>query len=178
MPKIVNLQNYRAKALEQRSYGPWQKRFGESFGIHTKLSDLSDKTLYYLALPGDSSTNAFYEFIMGVLDIGVFSKFHYLENKHQLMVVDIHLFMADQVRFELMRRLEWLQGFPTEDNALLEMVQQHDALKAEGQDNPPVLAESHPQYDDYQKRTRGDKEVFIRCLLQEALDVFKKRLEE
>ena len=178
MPKIVNLQNYRAKALEQRSYGPWQKRFGESYGIHTKLSDISDKTLYYLALPGDSSTNAFYEFIMGVLDIGVFSKFHYLDNKDQLMVVDIHLFMADQVRFELMRRLEWLQGFPTEDNALLEMVQQHDALKAKGQDNPPVLAESHPQYDDYQKRTRGDKEVFIRCLLQEALDVFKKRLEE
>ena len=178
MPKIVNLQNYRAKALEQRSYGPWQKRFGESYSIHTKLSDLSDKTLYYLALPGDSSTNAFYEFIMGVLDMGMFSQFHYLENKDQLMVVDIHLFMADQVRFELMRRLEWLQGFPSEDNALLEMVQQHDAIKAKGQDNPPLLAESHPQYDDYQKRTRGDKEVFIRCLLQEALDVFKKRLEE
>ena len=59
MPKIVNLQNYRTKALEKRSYGPWQKRFGESYGIHTKLSDFSDKTLYYLALPGDSSTNAF-----------------------------------------------------------------------------------------------------------------------
>jgi len=178
MPKIVNLQNYRAKALEQRSYGPWQKRFGESYGIHTKLSDLSDKTLYYLALPGDSSTNAFYEFIMGVLDFGAFSKFHYLENKDRLMVVDIHLFMADQVRFELMRRLEWLRDFPTEDNALLEMVQQHDALKVKGKDNPPVLAESHPQYEDYQEKARGDKEVFIRCLLQEALDVFKKRLEE
>jgi hypothetical protein len=178
MPKIVNLQNYRAKALEQRSYGAWQKRFGESYGIHTKLSDLSDKTLYYLALPGDNSTNAFYEFIMGVLGLGAFSKFHYLENITQLMVVDIHLFLADQIRFELMRRLTWLQGFPTEDNALLEMVQQRDALKAKCKENPPVLAESHPQYDDYQQRTRGDKEVFIRRLLQQALDVFKKRLEE
>ena len=178
MPKIVNLQNYRAKALEQRSYGPWQKRFGESYGIHIKLSDLSDKTLYYLALPGDSSTNAFYEFIMGVLGLGAFSKFHYLENEDQLMVVDIHLFLADQVRFELMRRLTWLQGFPTEDNALLEIVQQCDALKTKCNENPPVLARSHPQYDDYQKRTRGDKEVFIRRLLQEALDVFKKRLDE
>ena len=178
MPKIVNLQNYRVKALEQRSYGPWQKRFGESFGIHTKLSDLSDKTLYYLALPGDSSTNAFYEFIMGVLDMGMFSQFHYLENKDQLMVVDIHLFLADQVRFELMHRLEWLQGFSTEDNTLLEMVRRHDALKAESKNNPPVLTESHPQYDEYQQRTRGDKDVFIRRLLQDALEVFKKRLEE
>jgi hypothetical protein len=93
-------------------------------------------------------------------------------------VVDIHLFLADQVRFELMRRLTWLQGFPTEDNALLEIVQRHDALKTNCKENPPVLARSHPQYDDYQQRTRGDKEVFIRRLLQEALDVFKKRLEE
>ena len=178
MPKIVNLQNYRAKALEQRSYGPWQKRFGESYGIHTKLSDLSDKTLYYLALPGDSSTNAFYEFIMGVLGLGAFSEFHYLENKDQLMVVDIHLFLADQVRFELMRRLAWLQDFPTENNAMIEIVQQCDALKTKCKENPPVLARSHSQYDDYQKRTRGDKEVFIRRLLQEALDVFKKRLDE
>jgi hypothetical protein len=178
MPKIVNLQNYRAKALEQRSFGPWQKRFGESYGIHTKLFDLSDKTLYYLALPGDNSTHAFYEFIMGVLDLGVYSEFHYLENKDQLTVVDIHLFLADQVRFELMRRLKWLRGFATQDNTLLEIVQQREALKVRCKDNPPVLAGSHPQYDEYQQRTRGDKEVFIRRLLQEALDVFKKRLEE
>ena len=40
------------------------------------------------------------------------------------------------------------------------------------------IAESHPGYDEYQKLAFGDKEVFIRVLLQEALDVFKKRLEE
>ena len=60
-------QTYRNKALEQRSFGPWQKRFGETYRIRTRLSDLSEKTLYYLALPGDNSSNAFYEFIMGVI---------------------------------------------------------------------------------------------------------------
>ncbi len=177
MPKVVNFQNYRDQALRQRSYGPWEKRFGESYGIHTRVSDISDKTLYYLALPGDSSTNAFYEFIMAVLGLGASVKLHYLENKDQLMVVDVHLFLADQVRFELMRRLGWLQGFPNENNTLLEMVQKFDALKAASKENPPVLAESHPQYSNYQKQTSGDKEVFIRRLLQEALDVFKKRFE-
>jgi hypothetical protein len=178
MTKIVNLQSYRNKALEQRSFGPWQKRFGETYGIRTMLSDLSEKTLYYLALPGDNSSNAFYEFIMGVLDLGPASKFHYLENKDQLLVVDIHLFLADQVRFELMRRLGWLQRFSTENNTLLETVQKSEKLKAMSKEAPPVLAETHPEYNDYQKLTRGDKEVFIRRLLQEALEVFKKRLEE
>ena len=178
MKKIVDLQSYRNKALEQRSFGPWQKRFGEIYGIRTRLSDLSEKTLYYLALPGDNSSNAFYEFIMGVLDLGPASNFHYLENKDQLLVVDIHLFLADQVRFELMRRLGWLQRFSTENNTLLETVQKSEKMKAVSREAPPVLAETHPEYNDYQKLTLGDKEVFIRRLLQEALEVFKKRLEE
>ena len=175
MPKIVNLQNYRAKALEQRSYGPWQKRFGESYGIHTKLSDLSDKTLYYLALPGDSSTNAFYEFIMGVLDLGTSSKFHYLENKDQLMVVDIHLFLADQMRFEMMRRLEWIRTFEGGKYSLLNLVQEFEKVKTKCREHPPILAESNPDYAAYTQLTIGDKEVFIRRMLQEALDAFKER---
>jgi hypothetical protein len=178
MSKIVNLQTYRDKALEQRSFSPWQKRFGETCNTLTRLSDLSDKTLYYLALPGDNSSNAFYELIMGALDLGSAPKFHYLDNEDQLRVVDIHLFIADQVRFELMRRLGWLQSFSSENNTLLEMVQKCDALKTISREIPPVLAESHPEHSEYQNLTRGDKEVLIRRLLQEALEVFKKRLEE
>jgi len=178
MAKIVNLQTYRDKALEQRSFGAWQKRFREIYSSLTRLSDLSDKTLYYIALPGDNSSNACYEFIMGALDLGPAPNFHYLENEDQLRVVDIHLFFSDQVRFELMHRLGWLQTFPAQDSTLLDMVQKCDALKAVSKETPPVLAESHPEYNDYQNLTRGDQEVLIRRLLQEALDVFKKRLDE
>lgn len=178
MTKVVKLQAYREKALKRRSFGPWEKRFAEKYEISARLSDLSDKTIYYLALPGDNSTNAFYEFIMGVLDFGPPAAFHYLENKNQLHVVDIHLFVADQVRFELMRRLGWINAFSSESNTLLEMVQKCDVLKATAREIPPALAESHPEYHDYLELTRGDKEVLIRRLLQEALEVFKKRLEE
>ncbi len=178
MTKIVKLQAYREKALKRRSFGPWEKRFTERYDISARLSDLSDKTIYYLALPGDNSTNAFYEFIMGVLDFGPPAAFHYLENEDQLHVVDIHLFVADQVRFELMRRLGWINAFSSESNTLLEMVQKCDVLKATAREIPPALAESHPEYHDYLALTRGDKEVLIRRLLQEALEVFKKRLEE
>jgi hypothetical protein len=77
-----------------------------------------------------------------------------------------------------MRRLGWLQSFPAENNTLLEMVRKTDELKATSRQIPPVLVESHPEYKDYQNLTRGDKEVLIRRLLQDALDVFKKRLDE
>ena len=178
MSKIVNIQAYRNKVLAQRSFGPWQKRFGEFYDLKTRLSDLSDKTIYYLAVPGDNSSVAFYELIMGILNLGAAPKFFYLANKEQLMVVDIHLFLADQVRFEMMRRLGWLWRFPSEQITLVDIVQKTGELKAKSKGNPPELAESHPEYGAYQKLTVGDKEVFIRRMLQEALEVFKKRLED
>jgi hypothetical protein len=178
MTKVVKLQTYREKALKQRCFGPWEKRFGESYDIATGLRDLSDKTIYYLSLPGDHSTHAFYELIMGVLDLDQTAGFHYLENADQLNVVDIHLFVADQVRFELMRRLGWVTSYSADKNTLLEMVQKCAELRATAREIPPALAESHPEYIDYQELTRGDKEVFIRRLLQEALEVFKERLED
>ena len=176
MAKVVDLQTYRTRALEQRGFGPWHKRFGESFDSTTRIADLSDKTLYYLAQPGESSSVAYYELIMGILDLGTAPKFHYLGNRDQMLVVDIHLFLADQIRFEMMRRLEWIKTFEGGRYSLLNMVRDFEKVKTKCRDHPPVLAESNPDYEAYIELTVGDKEVFIRRMLQEALDAFKQRL--
>lgn len=176
MPKVVDLQIYRTRALEQRGFGPWQNRFGESFESTTRIVDLSDSTLFYLAEPGESSSVAYYELIMGILDLGTAPKFHYLGNRDQMMVVDIHLFLADQIRFEMMRRLGWIRTFEGEKYSLLNMVQDFEKVKLKCREHPPVLAESNPGYAAYEKLIIGDKEVFIRRMLQEALEAFKERL--
>jgi len=176
MTKIVDLQTYRTRALEQRGFGPWQKRFGESFDSKTRIVDLSDSTLYYLAQPGESSSIAYYEFIMGILDLGTASKFHYLGNRDQMMVVDIHLFLADQMRFEMMRRLEWIRSFEGGQYSLLDMVQEFEKIKTKCRQHPPILSKSNSDYATYTELTSGDKDVFIRRMLQEALDAFKERL--
>ncbi|UCF93882.1 MAG: hypothetical protein JSW39_06895 [Desulfobacterales bacterium] len=177
MAEIVNLQDFRTKAIEQRSFGPWRQRFGEAYGISTKPSDLSDGTLYFLAQPGEQSTAAYYELIMGILDLGKPAKFDYLANNEQMRVVDIHLFLADHVRFEMMRRLGWLDRIPGRSYNLLEMVRSFERVKAACRNEPLELARSHPGYREYELLTRGDKEVFIRRLLTEALDAFEERLE-
>ncbi len=176
MTKVVDLQTYRTRALVQRGFGPWQKRFGESFDSTTRIVDLSDSTLYYLAQPGESSSIAYYELIMGTLDLGAAPKFHYLGNRDQMMVVDIHLFLADQMRFEMMRRLEWIRTFEGGKYSLLNMIQEFEKIKTRCREQPPLLAESNPAYTTYTQLTFGDKEVFIRRMLQEALDAFKERL--
>ena len=176
MVKVVDIQAYRAKTLKERVFGPWQKRFDESFAIDIKLSELSDKTLYYLAQPGDNSAAAYYELIMGILDLGPATKFNDLRNRTQMRVVDIHLFLADQVRFEIMRRLNWLAHLPCKMHDLVQLVQEFDSVKPACKATPPELAASHPEYDAYRKLAHGDKEVFIRRMLQDALETFKDRL--
>jgi hypothetical protein len=176
MTKVVDLQTYRTKAIEQRGFGPWQKRFAEAFDSATGLEDLSDTTLYFLAQPGELSSVAYYEVIMGVLDLGTATKFHYLKNRDQMLVVDLHLFLADQMRFELMRRLKWISGFEGLKYSIFEMIQEFNSVKENCRLNPPKLSASNSNYAEYNQLTTGDKEVFIRRMLQQALDAFKRRL--
>jgi hypothetical protein len=177
MDKIVDLQSYRTKALEQKAYSHWGKRFRESFSLNTRLSDLSNKTTFLLATPGENSSQAFYELIMGILDLGEATKFYYLPNQEQMRVVDIHLFLADQVRFEMMRRLSWLESVPSGEYRLVDIVLNFDAVRTKCRGIPPTLVTTHPEYSLFAPLTPGDKEVFIRRKLQQALDVFMKRLD-
>ena len=176
MAKVVDLKSYRIRSQELRSFGPWQKRFSETYNSRSRLADISDQTLYYLSQPGENSSTAYYELIMGILDLGLAVEFHYLDNREQMRVVDIHLFLADQFRFEMMRRLEWILSFEGSNYSLLEMVQQFDSLKNKCRQRPPVLARPDSNDEEYARLTDGDKEVFIRRMLQEALDAFEKKI--
>ena len=177
MPKLVDLHDYRTKVVEQKVFGPWQKRFGETYHSETRLSNLSDRTLYFLAQPGEDSSMAYYEMIMGVLDLGPATKFNYLASEQQMRVVDIHLFLAEQMRFEMMRRLKWLAALPCQESSIIAMVQTYEQMRTKCRDNPPGLAPSHPGSEAYRQLATRDKEVFIRQLLREALEEFQNRIE-
>ena len=176
MAEIVNLRTYRTRMVEQRGFGPWQKRFGETYDQKTILADLSDKTLYLLAQPGEEYSVAFYELIMGILGIGKALKFYYLDEKEQIMVMNSQLFLADQVRFEMMRRLGWLKSFPCDSYSLLEIVEDFDKVDALCKRKIPEIAAHHPNYPDLKEIVGMDREVLIRRMLPEALEAFKQRL--
>lgn len=176
MSKIIDLSSYRTHALKKKYFRAWEDRFKEKFSLTLCLRDISDQTLYRLAHPGEESSHAFYEFIMGVLELGPADSFGYLEEKEKLKIIDIHLFLADNVRYELMRRLGWLSSFTTEKIELVGLVQQTEDFKGFYQNNVPELAPTHLKYEHYRNLTPREKEVLIRGLLVSALEAFKKRI--
>lgn len=176
MTKIVDLKEYRDQALKRKCFGAWEKRFCEFFSLSTRLGDISDKTLYRLAYPGDESSQAFYELIMGALEMGPAAGFGYLKDSEKMRVVDTHLFLADNIRFELMRRLNWLGGIATQDEPLIALVQETEAIKARYQGQIPELSPTHPEYNNYRSQIPRDREALIRRLLPSALEAFKTRV--
>ena len=113
---------------------------------------------------------------MGILDMGDPNRFYYLEKGQQLLVVDTHLFIADQVRFEMMKRLGWVADYCCQQNSLLEMVQKVDELKMQCRGNPPHLARTHQRYGEYSELPQTEKEAFIRRLLPKALEAFQDKI--
>ena len=177
MAKIVDLNEYRTHQAEARCYGLWQKRFGEGYGLRTRLVDLSDRVVAYLATPGDDSNAAFYDLIMGALGFEAPAGFYDLGNEERLAVVDIHLFLADQIRFEMMRRLGWLKISAAADIALVDLIRDFERFKRELRNQPPELIESHPEYPAFKQLPVRDREVFVRQMLRGALEVFAKGLK-
>lgn len=176
MAEIVNLNDFRDRALEKKAFGSWRNRFKETFGRDIRLSDLSPRTLYVLAVPGEAGTAAFYDLIMGVLDKGGADDFPQLGQRDQMRVMDIHLFLADQVRFEMMRRLGWIGLYPLGECAVLEMVRSFEKTFQFSAANPPKLASSHSEYEAYLKLHPRDQESLIRRMLPGALEIFRKRI--
>lgn len=176
MVKVININTYRRELVEKRVYGVWQRLLGESFNLDTRLTDLSDRVLCLLAQPGDVSTKLYYEMIMGALDYGPADRFRFLDDHQKMAVVDIHMFLADHGRFEMMQRLGWLKSHICLKSSLVAIVEQFEEIKTRCLADFPELVVSHPDYDAYQPLIPREKQVFIRRKLNDALEVFKKRI--
>jgi hypothetical protein len=173
MAKIIPSDEYRDLHALRAGYSHWRNFFNDDFNARTGLSELCPATLGRLAEPGDDSTTALYSLIIGFLGLGQAETFESLDSQLQSYVLDIHLFMADQIRFEMMYRLGWLDQFIGNRFALFEMVKQFKHVKQACQKMPPQLAKDHPGFNDYRSLIDRDKQVFIRRMLSSAIEAFK-----
>ena len=175
MPDIIPLDDYRQQCLIRAGYRRLQGRFGQTFKAQTRLSDLTPEMLCMLSEPGGEAITDLYALILGFLGYRAQMVFDELPGKVQMRVVDIHLFLSDQIRFEMMHRMGWLERFIGNLFALFDMVRDFDRIKRDCGRHAPVLAKHHPEYDAYRSLFELDQHVFMRRLFPEALSTFKDR---
>ena len=175
MAKLIALNDYRNSRAFVAGYSQWRRKFNEPFNAGTRLSDIRPVTLNRLAEPGEDSAAALYALIIGFLGYGRDAAFESLDSRRQSIVLDIHLFLLDQIRFEMMFRLGWLDVFVGNRFPLFDMVTDFHRIRLACQKCPPQLAKGHPGYGAYHPLVDKDKQVYIRRLLPLALESFKKK---
>jgi hypothetical protein len=174
MVEIIEFSDLRNRQRVKDGYLLWQKHFGVEFTIGTRLSDLSHPILANLAEPGEDSMYLLNAMIIGFSGLGTRTPFEHLDSPQQCRVIDIQLFLADQIRFEMLHRLGWLSHFPCGSYSFFHMVKEFDTVSKDCRDNPPELATSYKDFSSYAKLVDRDKQVFIRRLLPSALESFRK----
>lgn len=169
MRGVVDLEKTRLDMAVKRGFRNWASQLGEDFGIKTHLSHISLKSLAFLAQGGEKSGFYLYDLIMNLLNLGSGFEFHELNPKRKMEVVDRYLFLLDRIRFEYMKRLGWLKGYPGEQFTLVELIIDFDQLAPDLGAKPPELSQGHPAYDRFSRMGAFEREELIRKLIPKAI---------
>jgi hypothetical protein len=178
--EIVSLESYKLKRAAKKGFQEWQSLFEPMpcLDENTKWSDLPDRLILFLCEDSTESRHAIYELMMSAHGLGCGYEFESLPSHQLLPLLDVHLFITDQLRFECMRRLGWIENILQKGKPIIEQVL--DAAKPQ----PAVILETprpnrkHPAYREYLKATSFDRGALIRRHIPDAIRQFKKRLAE
>ena len=175
MAEVIDLERFRAKVAADQGFRTWLARFKEQFGPETRLIDLSPPTLLYLATPGEENLYVFFDLVMGARRLGGSARFRLddLDADAKLKIMDTAFALVDRVRFEVMRRLGWVDAVPGLDTPIIELVQQAWRQESGFAREVPKLSPQHPDYEAYLKLNPMDRGVFIRRLIPKAVGAFR-----
>jgi hypothetical protein len=177
LAEVIRMAEARRQLNARRGFQGWTQRYGESFNESTCLPDLSDATLASLIEAGEQTSLAIHDLVMGVKNLGRGAQFHSLDTSQKMAIMDIAIFLLDQLRFECMRRLGWIDGYATMTIPLVDLISDFQTDFAATKNETPTLTTSHPRYQDYQNEFDMDRGAFLRRLIPEAIETFQQRLK-
>jgi hypothetical protein len=172
MAEIISFEYLKTGHRQNQCFRSWRDHFNEDINSQSLLTDLSDGVLYRLATPGERSNTLFYKLILCLLGYNQNTDLTFLDKTIQIDLIDIHMFLCDLIRFEIMRRLGWLSELPICRFPVVELITDYKQKKEFFNHWPPELSHQHPKYPEYQWLVEGDRQVFIRRLFADALKAF------
>lgn len=173
MNKVIDLREAKLLMAVKRGFRNWRSRFGEPFGVETRLSQISAQAISLLAQGKGKGTFYIYDLIMNLQNLGSGLQFDDLSPRNKMAVIDRYLFILDRIRFECMKRLGWLKTYPGEDRTLVSLITDFETLAPRLQAEIPLLHPGHPGYEEYTSLNPLDREAFIRKLIPKALRVIQ-----
>ena len=175
---ILDLRERKRHLAAKRGFEPWTRRFGGSFEDDASPGSLDDPVIKHLIAGDEESAAALYELAMGALGLGAGPRFHFLESREKMAVMDLTLYLLDLFRFEAMRRLGWTEDLDALHAPLVELIVEFASGLQPGAHRTPALCPAHPRYREFLDAFEGDRAAFVRRLIPEAIESFNSSGED
>jgi len=169
MGKIVDIGKIKREIAIKKGFRNWESVFKERYTGDTRLRDLSIKTLIYLGKGKEDAPFYIYDLIMNLLGMGSGFQFYELKKDQKLFLMDCYLFLLDRIRFEIMRRLGWIESYPDQDQTIVDMITMFKGVETSIPLRLPQLSKEHPEYRRFIRMSDFEKEEFIRRMIPKAL---------
>lgn len=174
MSRVIDLEEGRLRLASKRGYRNWIAQFKETFDLETRISQISLKTLFFLAQGKGKGTFYLYDLIMGIRGLGSGFEFDELTPSLKIVILDRYLLLLDQLRFECLKRLGWIVEYPGEEYTLVEVVTKYDDLVSHLKTESPILSRDHPGHKQYCAMNNLDRETLVRKLIPKALEEIQR----
>lgn len=180
MSKVVFLEALRNQKAAKRGFREWCKKFKDLRppDEHTRWSDLPDSVILYLADEDMGGRQILYDLLMGALELGRGFEFESLPAEKLLPLLDAYFLLIDQVRFECLRRLGWIEEIPLGERPLIPLIRDYERGNYNTLTISPKLSPHHPSFPEYSRLPELDQRVFVRKSIPEAVRLFKQKTEQ
>ena len=169
--EIVDLDDYKLAKAAARGAPTFKGRLKVDLTPELTVGGLPDRALAFLVRSEPVVANYLQELITKILGLG--RGFDSLGQADRVRVIDAHLLLADQFRFEVMYRLGWVASYSDRETSLIRLIV---APRARPLLQEPVqLSPNHPDYPEFKLRKDTDGQVVIRRLIPEAARLFIAR---
>jgi hypothetical protein len=179
MAEIVSLESLKNQKAAKRGFREWQRRFKSVPVLNEKTvwSDLPDELILFLAEDDEGGRQIINDLLMGSLGLGSGYEFESLPADKLIPLLDIYFILIDQVRFECMRRLGWIQAIPLGEKPIIRLIREYKQGVSPILTAPPMLNPSHPAFSEYNLLTEIEQRSFIRRMIPDAVHQFQAQIK-
>lgn len=175
MGEVIDLQKSRLEKIARLAFRGWDKKFNEHFSHTTTIGDMGHEVIRFFALGSPQAMQILQAFVAKCRYTKEVQKSGYeqLDISAKREIIDVSLFILDQMRFEAMFRLGWITDFSARLIPLVELTlnfyEDYNWLQYE----TPKLHPDHGLYAEYLNVYEADKKSFVRKLIPHVLEVFQ-----
>lgn len=175
MADIIDFAHYVERQRGGQALHRLLRRLGSDLGDLSRIRDLPDEVLLKMAEGGIEGSAILDEIILAAHGLGA-THLRELPPAARMRFLDVSLFLIDQLRFEIMVRIGWINPLPSRDIPLTELIRSEgEALRRLRA--TPSLKEGHPHHYRFQALLDLEKEAFLRKQIPQALERFRRRLK-